>query len=294
MAKSLAELQLAFKAQYLEDEQQESKAKPTIEAEEAASKIVMKEQLEDQTKAIKQNVEKEQREVKKINSKTQELAEEMKLIEGKKQRRAAVLSDMIFYGTLVLIVVFAILFSRGAMGNETLGGFRMYEVLTTSMESVYPRGSLILIKQTDASELVVGDDIAFAGGGNDLITHRIVEIEENHEATGKRAFVTKGVDNAVADKEPVLAESVVGRVIKGIPKLGATLRWVGENLWIAVVFFFLLIATSFLLKKLWRKSKEIAGEDEEEQGAEKQLIDNKKEKRLFRLKRVANDLKQKQ
>ena len=239
----------------------------------------------EKTKKIEKTKETEKTD-EKLKAAQQEVEAEIAALKEKKQNRALIISDIFFYGTLILMVVFALLFSRGAFGSQTLGNYRFYEVLTTSMESVYPRGSLIIIKQTDPSELLAGDDIAFTNANNDLITHRIIEIAENHEGSGKRAFVTKGVDNAVADKDAVLATNVVGKVVKGIPGLGATFKWLGENLWVVVALFLSLVALSFFLKKLWgenrRSSKEGPKEGPKE---EKQLADSNKKEGLFSPKR---------
>ena len=173
------------------------------------------------------------------------------------KKEASIIADIIFYVTLISIVGLAVLFSRGALGSQVIGGFRFYEVLTTSMNSVYPQGSLILIKEIDADELAVGDDITFMKDSNTIVTHRIIEIKEDYEGGGQRGFVTKGVDNAAPDAEVTLAANVVGKVIKGFPKMGEILSWLGGNLWLVVVVFVSLMVLSFSLKVLNRERKKI-------------------------------------
>ena len=240
---------------------------------------------EEKSKRDKKRADEIEKAEEKLKAAQQEVEAEMAALKEKKQNRALIISDIFFYGTLILMVVFALLFSRGAFGSQTLGDYRFYEVLTTSMESVYPRGSLIIIKQTDPSELLAGDDIAFTNANNDLITHRVIEIEENHEGGGKRAFVTKGVDNAVADKDVVLATNVVGKVVKGIPGLGATFKWLGENLWVVVALFLSLVALSFFLKKLWGENRRSLKEGPKEEKLGKQQADSNKKEGLFSPKR---------
>ena len=263
MAKSLEELQLAFKARYPieEDKKQEE---PDVLQEE--SDIVQEEPDVIQAAAEELDAT-EKRDITKDYSidttivediKREKIEEEQKLADkqqDKKRNKASVISDIIFYIALVAMVFCAVLFSRGAFGNQTFGGYKFYEVLTTSMDSVYPRGSLILIKNVDANELVVGDDITFTRDSSNLITHRIVEIKENYEGSGSRAFVTKGVDNAAADKELIPAGNVVGKVVKGFSGLGAMLSWVGSNMWIVLILFLSLMALSFFLKIFWREQK---------------------------------------
>jgi len=298
MAKSLEELQLAFKAQYPQNEDKKQEAaespkltkkpeKPIEEPIEEPKKVIeagkitvsakketspneeklaerLTSQLDDikqkdvKQKEIRQEDKKEQEKVQNRQEKIDSLVEEAKAIDKKdeeKRARASVISDILFYGALILMVVFAVLFSRGAFGNEAVGGYRFYEVLTTSMDSVYPRGSLILIKEVDAGELIVGDDITFSRDSSNLITHRIEEIYENYEDSGRRAFITKGVDNAVVDAQVVIADNVVGKVVRGFAGLGATLSWMGSNLWIILILFLSLMALSFFIRIFWREHK---------------------------------------
>ena len=220
----------------------------------------------DKSKSAKEKTDEIEKTNEKLKTAQQELEAEIAALKEKKQKKASIISDFIFYSTLILMVVLALLFSRGAFGNQVFGGLRFYEVLTTSMDSVYPRGSLILIKEVDTNELVVGDDITFTKDSSDLITHRIIEIKENHEGSGKRAFVTKGVDNAAPDADMVLADNVVGRVARGFRGLGATLTWIGNNLWIVLVLFLSLMALSFFLKMFWREQEKLRkGKDKEKQ-----------------------------
>ena len=244
MAKSLAEIELSFRAQYPKAESEE---RQKIEGQEIERQKIEKQEYQTDTSMAKEiKKEKADEEDKKLKQ---------------KGRKASVISDIIFYLALVAMVAFAVLFSRGAFGSQTVGGYRFYEVLTTSMDSVYPRGSLILIEEVDANELVVGDDITFVKGSGDLITHRIEEIKENHEGSGSRAFVTKGVDNAAADADVVLAEEIVGKVVKGFTGLGAALSLIGSNLWIVLVLFLALMALSFFLKVFRREQKKIQNND---------------------------------
>jgi signal peptidase len=64
--------------------------------------------------------------------------------------------------------------------------------------------------------LKVGDVIQYRLGGT-AVLHRIVEIKD---AGGSRTFVTRGDNNDVADKNPVVAQSVTGKVILKIPEAG--------------------------------------------------------------------------
>ena len=188
---------------------------------------------------------------------------------GTSKKKSSLISDVIFYMTLIMLVVLAFVFSGGDGNSRQLGGYRLFEVLTSSMESVYPRGSIILVKETPVGELVVGDDITFLREDNSVITHRIIEIEENHEETQNRGFVTQGVDNAAPDDEVVLAQNVVGRVIRGFPRVGTILSWIGDNLWLILFLFLSLMSLSFFIKLFWREQKKIKNQELETKDEQK-------------------------
>jgi len=182
-----------------------------------------------------------------------------------RSKKASIISDVIFYMVLVLMVILAFIFSRGNSNPVGIGGYRIFGVLTSSMESVIPRGSMVLVKETPAMELVVGDDITFLRADNNVITHRIIEIKENYEGSGQRGFVMQGVDNATADTDIVLAGNVIGKVTKSFPQIGTILGALRENIPIVVVFFVALIACSFCLKIFWREKDKEKNEEENEE-----------------------------
>lgn len=94
----------------------------------------------------------------------------------------------------------------------TLGGYAPLIVLTGSMEPGIKIGDLIFVKEIDASEVEVGDVIAFFdpdGNGTSILTHRVKEISEEN---GKRYFTTWGdANNGAVDRLPVPEEKLVGR-----------------------------------------------------------------------------------
>ena len=122
-----------------------------------------------------------------------------------------------------LIVILAMLL----YGTRFIG-IKPYAVLSGSMESVYPTGSLIYVKPVDANKLKVDDVITFHLGGGAVGTHRIIEIIDDEESDGKILFRTKGDENEIADTEPVKAESVIGKPVFCIPRLGVVATYISQ------------------------------------------------------------------
>ncbi|WP_251712605.1 signal peptidase I [Lactococcus ileimucosae] len=166
-------------------------------------------------------------------------------------KAAGLLGNTIFY--LVIIVLLVFLESQVILQNENdrpvnLAGFSPMTVLSNSMQSVYPKGTFLLTRQTDPNSLNIGDDITFVTEANRTVTHRVVGIEEDYLRTRERGFVTKGVDNERADTEVVHASNVVGRVIFSSYPLGRIVQFVREHLIVSVILMlvFMLVLHEML------------------------------------------------
>lgn len=116
---------------------------------------------------------------------------------------------------LIIVVLLALL-----LHGTRLFGITPYTVLSGSMESVYPTGSLIYVKPTDPSTLDVGDTITFRMANGSIATHRIVEIVQDEDSKASDLFRTKGDENDVVDGELISQGKVIGRPIFCIPYLG--------------------------------------------------------------------------
>ncbi len=160
----------------------------------------------------------------------------------KKKAYRSVLKNVLFYVALVAIVLGAFLIKSGGGGTPTsFAGFTMMRVLTGSMETEIPKGSLIITKQVDPKELKVGDDITYLSSPTTTVTHRIVAITESYGNTGARAFTTQGIMNSEPDKQPVLASNVVGKVVFHSVALGKSIGFLQNNRLLVLIMLALLI-----------------------------------------------------
>lgn len=115
--------------------------------------------------------------------------------------------------TLLLIVVVGI---SGSLFIPQIMGYKVYTVLSSSMEPTYKVGGVIYMKPVNPEQIKVDDSITFnAVGFNTVITHRVIQINEQD-----RTFVTKGDNNSAIDVEPVPFEYVEGRVDYYLPIIG--------------------------------------------------------------------------
>ena len=147
----------------------------------------------------------------------------------------------------------------------TIGGYGILRTLTGSMEPAIPVHSLVVVQQTDPSELQVGDIITFQAteGALDgaLNTHRIVGIDQS--ASGP-VFHTKGDANAVEDTQTVTSDNVIGRVVFVSAGLGVIVSLLTNPL----LFFPLIVVPLAVLlvleiRKMVKSAREVAQAEEQ-------------------------------
>ena len=110
---------------------------------------------------------------------------------------------------LILALLAAVLIIPKLMGYEEMA------VLTGSMEPEYPVGALIYVKEKDPESLEVGDVITYRLSEDTVVTHRIVEIDQQSQTV-----TTKGDANEQNDGQPIPYTAIVGRAEFKIPYLG--------------------------------------------------------------------------
>ncbi len=114
---------------------------------------------------------------------------------------------------LIVIILCSLLVGPGIFG------YRMYHVLSGSMEPKLMVGSLIYVKEGKPEDVKEGDIIAFyASQDGGIITHRV---QKNQIVSG--TFTTKGDANEREDPMPVSYDDYIGTVRFHIPHLGKAL-----------------------------------------------------------------------
>jgi signal peptidase I len=90
-------------------------------------------------------------------------------------------------------------------------------IISGSMSPDIEIGDIVLVQRITPEEVELEDVIMFREE-NVRISHRVVEIREDER--GLPLYITKGDANASRDSDPVIAEQLLGRVVKVLPKLG--------------------------------------------------------------------------
>lgn len=141
-----------------------------------------------------------------------------------------------------------------------LFGFELFTIMSGSMEPTYKTGSLIYVRPTNVETLKEGDVITYMLDKNTVVTHRIVEVFEETDASGAvvRRFRTKGDANAAADAKLVHENNVIGRLAFSLPLLGFLAFYIQRppGLYLAIVIGTVLLMSVFLPSVEVKKRKE--------------------------------------
>ncbi len=136
-----------------------------------------------------------------------------------------------------ILLVVALLLVFAFVGAKFIG-FTPYVVTSGSMQSLYPVGSIIYVKEATPEDVQIGDSITFYLSGDTVATHQVWEID-----SAKQAFRTQGVDNLdekgniIHDATPVPFDNLIGKPVLCVPKLGVLYEQLQKPFGLCVVAF---------------------------------------------------------
>ena len=122
-----------------------------------------------------------------------------------------ILNILLIVVTIIIIIGFYYIYQLKIAKNDyaNLFGYTFFEVATASMYPTIEIGDVVIVK---ISKEVERNDIIVYTDGDSIITHRLIEKNDNE-------LIAKGDANNSEDK-PINENMVLGKVIKIIPKLG--------------------------------------------------------------------------
>lgn len=196
-----------------------------------------------------------------------------KLLDFRDKVENSIIFKIFKYILYVLVVLLLIVTLVQKVSNNSLsvGGYRMFMVVTGSMEPEYLVGDILVSKSIPEDKLKIGDDISYLGKKESVkdkvITHRLIRIEEKD---GEKIFTTKGIANQLEDP-PVKYGQIYGKVVYKTIILSALARLMSSR--IAYYLVFIIIALIFCIEVvsfIFSKYDEDDDDDEIEDNKEKE------------------------
>lgn len=163
-----------------------------------------------------------------------------------------------------ILVVVIVCFAVFLMGSRLLG-YRVFTVISGSMEPTFRVGDLIYVMKADPKDIEVGTPITFVLN-EDLVvaTHRVVSVDYENQH-----FYTKGDANETPDSAPVHFNNVIGVPRFRIPLLGYVSDFIQHppGTYITIAVGVVLIGAVFLPDLFGNKKK---GEAEDKDSEKKE------------------------
>ena len=192
----------------------------------------------------------------KIQTKNEAESFENTMGKQKKDHKALrTVGNVLFYGILFTVLITGLLYGVAGSKSRNRFGFSILRVLSGSMESEIPKGSLVFCLKTDMNKIKIDDDITFLMDKDTTVTHRVIKIYENYEGRGMRGFETKGIENNYPDDEIVMADNVLGKVVWHIAGVDSALNFLYEKWLIILIPILGLSGLGITLKILFSKDK---------------------------------------
>lgn len=168
----------------------------------------------------------------------------------------------IILGILILIVVLSMISSFQGRNNPnhipSVLGYKLMSVLTGSMRPALEPGDMIIAKEIDSKQIQVNDVITY-WIGNNLVTHRVVEIVNKDQ---ELFFKTKGDANNVEDQALVPSNRIVGKLSFNIPKGGYIASFIRSSK--GFVLFFILPIMCILVGEFKKILSSMSQQDKNE------------------------------
>lgn len=141
----------------------------------------------------------------------------------------------------IVFIILALIFCFAASTGKL--PYRLYVVITNSMEPVIPPGSLVLSKTVNSkTDLKPEDIITFHADllGDDIIlTHYLKEIKLDE--TGKERYYTQGNNADSYDDFTTYRSNIVGTYVYHIPYVGSVIQFLKSPLGVLEILFVIIL-----------------------------------------------------
>lgn len=156
-----------------------------------------------------------------------------------------------------LIVAAVIIFQKISDSNRSIAGYRIFRVITGSMEPEYDVGTVVICKEVPVNNIKVGDDIVYIGTYSDyngkIIMHKVVAIDKD-ENNNNINFHAKGLHNSSVEDPQIKPNQIFG-VVKYQSWILTKLYELATSIYSAFIIITILVLNVFVSFKIGGKDK---------------------------------------
>lgn len=167
---------------------------------------------------------------------------------------------------LIILFLFIVILQRVTNNEMAIGGIRIFNVITRSMEPKYTVGDILVSKYVEPSQIQVGDDVVYLGQENSyagkIITHRVVGKQQNEDGT--YTFRTKGIANDLEDPE-ISGDNIYGVIVYKIQTLSLISKIINNTYKFYFLIFVPIAIIIFMeIMKIIKSRNDDEDEDDED------------------------------
>lgn len=177
-------------------------------------------------------------------------------IDIKPKRGAKGIIKIIFKILYQILVIFCLILSAVIIlqkvtdSNRSIAGYRIFRVITGSMEPEYDVGEVVISKEINPKNIKVGDDIVYLGRYGDyngkIIMHSVIAVET--DANGNLNFHAKGLHSSSVEDPSIKADQIYG-VVKYKSGILTVLYKLATNIYSVFVIILVLVLNVFIAFK---------------------------------------------
>lgn len=168
---------------------------------------------------------------------------------------SCILNILLTIVTIIIIIGMYYIYQLKIEKNDyaNLFGYTFFEVATGSMSPTMEIGDVVIVKITKQVEK---NDIIVYIDGENIITHRLIEINDNE-------LIAKGDANNSEDR-PIQQHMLLGEVIKILPKIGIWRKiFTSSEVVGLILVLIVLFCAVFMFSGSDSKEKEEKGEKDD-------------------------------
>ena len=151
---------------------------------------------------------------------------------------------MIILCAIMIVIIFM---QKITDNNKTILGYKIFRVITGSMEPEYDIGQVIISKEVPTEDIKVGDDIVYLGTYGDykgkIIMHEVVGIDKDEN--NNLNFHAKGLHN-LSIEDPQIKPNQIYGVVKFKSGILTKLYDLSTSIYSSFIIITILVANVFL------------------------------------------------
>ena len=156
---------------------------------------------------------------------------------------------------MLLIMTIIIVLQKVTSNNRTIFGYRIFRVITGSMEPEYDIGQVVICKETNPEQIKIGDDIVYLGKNGDyngkIIMHEIIGIDKDEN--NNLNFHAKGLHTASVE-DPLIKPNQIYGVVKFKSGLLTIVYNLATSIYSSFIIVTLLVLNVFISFKFTGKN----------------------------------------